>query len=55
MIYQVSSAPGLSGFAFADISLFLAGELPKQLGDLFNLTHFDVAFNKLEGGLSTPV
>ena len=50
---KVDSAPGLRGFAFADISLFLAGELPKELGKLVNLTYFNVEFNRLEGGLST--
>ena len=49
---KVSSAPVLSGFAFDDISLFLAGQLPEQLGQLVNLTHFNVAGNMLEGGLS---
>ena len=38
---------------FADISLFLAGELPKELGKLVKLTYFNVADNGLEGGLST--
>ena len=47
------SAPGLNGFAFADISLFLAGELPKEFGKLVKLTYFNVKFNRLEGGLST--
>ena len=49
---KVGSAPVLTSFAFADISLSLAGELPEGLGKLVNLTYFDVAYNGLEGGLS---
>ena len=30
-----------------------AGELPKELSDLGNLTHFDVAGNARQGALST--
>ena len=32
---------------------FSAGELPKELGKLANLTFFNAAGNKLQGGLST--
>ena len=28
---------------------FSAGELPKELGKLANLTHFDASWNKLQG------
>ena len=53
MSSKVGSAPGLSGFAFADISLFGTGELPKELGKLVNLTYFNAANNELQGGLSS--
>ena len=45
----MSSAPILSGFALADISLFLAGQLPKEVGDFANLRYFNVEDNMLEG------
>ena len=32
---------------------FFAGQLPKELGKLVNLTYFSVAGNELQGGLST--
>jgi len=32
---------------------FSAGEMPKELGKLANLTFFNAAVNKLQGGLST--
>ena len=32
---------------------FSVGELPKELGELVNLTLFNAADNKLQGGLST--
>ena len=34
---------------------FSAGELPKQLGQLTELTRFDVSDNELTGALSTLV
>ena len=36
-----------------DMFTFSAGELPKELGKLANLTFFSAAGNKLQGGLST--
>ena len=31
---------------------FLAGKLPRELGKLANLTHFDAQYNSLSGALS---
>ena len=31
-----------------------AGELPKELGDLVNLMHFDASHNKFQGKLYVP-
>ena len=47
------SAPGLSGYSFVlIIAIFAVGCLPKELGDLANLKHFDVSQNSIEGQLS---
>ena len=35
-------------------SLFFAGELPKELGDLVNLTDFDASYNKFQGESYAP-
>ena len=35
------------------IAIFAVGCLPTALGDLVNLTVFNVAFNKIQGQLST--
>ena len=39
---------------FADIPLFYSGELPKELGQLINLIHFNVASNSIGGELYVP-
>ena len=53
MRLKVSSAPVLSGFRFrVDMVTFVAGQLPKELGKLVNLTHFDAVCNSLSGVLS---
>jgi hypothetical protein len=37
-----------------DISIFLAGELPKELGNLVKLTHLWLNINKIGGKLYVP-
>ena len=39
---------------FADVFTCFAGELPKELGDLVNLTHFDAGTNKFQGESYAP-
>ena len=40
---------------FADIHLCVAGELPKELGKLVNLTALDLSDNEFQGELYVPV
>jgi hypothetical protein len=39
---------------YTDIFTCFAGELPKELGDLINLTWLDVSRNSIEGKLYVP-